>query len=122
MRLCKILMLCLGGAAVLLSAGRAPVAAGGKDKPAAQAELIVAEADLGEFGLAAMKFAGGVQNGVRAIRFAAPKPVAAGDKGRFAEVWPAGKVKGTFPVTDLQPLYAQASGLERTLPTLYFQK
>ena len=83
---------------------------------------IDAEADLGEFGLAEMKFKGGVRGGIKAIRFPAPKPLPAEAKGRFAEVIGVGKTKDSHKVVDLQPLYLQANGLEQVVPTLYFQK
>src|SRR4051794_18351019 len=78
MRLCKILMLCLGGAAVLLSAGRAPVAAGGKDKPAAQAELIVVDANGKEHKLKTWKFPAGT----RRLSWLAPAPAEDNDKDK----------------------------------------
>ena len=85
---------------------------------------IEAEVDKGAAGVAAITFRGGVpRNGIRAVRFPAPKvapPVAA---GRPAVVLSADKdVKKRHKVSDLQALYQLADGSQRLLNTLMFKK
>jgi hypothetical protein len=83
---------------------------------------IVAEADLGEFGVGQIKFEGGVERGIKSVRFPSAKAAPA-PKGRYAEVIQTEKDKTTtYKVMDLQPLYKQADGLLRAVPTLFFQK
>jgi hypothetical protein len=84
---------------------------------------IEAEADLGDLGVAAVKFQGGVaKGGIRAIRFPAPKAPAAPVKGRPAEVTAANdKAKTMHKVTDLEPLYLLSEG-QRRIPMLLFKK
>jgi hypothetical protein len=82
---------------------------------------IEAEVDLGELGTAAVKFYGGTRNGIRGVRFPAPKPGAALN-GRAAEVTAADQDKTVHKVVDPQPLY-RLTGVEyRLIPTLRFQK
>jgi hypothetical protein len=81
---------------------------------------ISAVADLGELGQAAVEFQGGVERGVRAIRFPAPKPIYPVPEGRIAVIKQASKKHPTHKVVDLQPLYVQGGQL-RTLPMLYFK-
>ncbi len=81
---------------------------------------IEAEADLGELGVATVKFQGGVPKGIKGIRFPTPRPTAE-PTGRPAQVTAADKEKSVHKVTDLQPLYLLTSG-ERLVPTLLFQK
>jgi hypothetical protein len=83
---------------------------------------ITAMADLGELGQATVEFQGGVERGVRSIRFPSPKPIDPVPEGRIAVITAASKKYPTLKVTDLQPLYMQTGGLFRTLPTLYFKE
>jgi hypothetical protein len=82
---------------------------------------IEAEADLGELGLATVKFQGGVAKGIKSIRFPPPR-VKGVPVTRLAEVTIADKNKDVHKVTDLQPLYRLADGSERLIPTLLFKK
>ncbi len=83
---------------------------------------IEAETDLGEFGVGQIKFEGGVNRGIKSVRFPAAKAAAA-PKGRNAEVYQSEKDKVTlYKVKDLLPLYKQTDGLLRTSPMLFFQK
>jgi hypothetical protein len=81
---------------------------------------IQAEADLGELGVADVKFQGGVPKGVKSIRFPAPKAAAKKAAGRLATVTDV--EKNVHKVADLQPLYRLAGGRQRRIPTLLFKK
>jgi hypothetical protein len=81
---------------------------------------IEAESDLGELGLAAVKFQGGVPKGVKTIRFPTPRAPAAAAASRTARVTDVDKK--VHPVADLQPLYRLAGDSQRLLPTLLFKK
>jgi hypothetical protein len=82
---------------------------------------IEADADLGELGVAKVKFQGGTPKGVRSIQFPTPKAPAPA-KGRLGRVTLADKDHTVFKVTDLQPLYLLANGEVRRIPTLLFRK
>jgi hypothetical protein len=82
---------------------------------------IEAEADLGELGVASVKFQGGIAKGVRSIRFP-PPTVKDGAVTRLAEVTIADKNKDVHKVADLQPLYQLGDGSQRLIPTLLFKK
>jgi hypothetical protein len=81
---------------------------------------IEAEADLGNLGVATVKFQGGVAKGIKEIRFPNPKP-ATPPKGRVADVTAADKAKSVHHVTDLEPLYQFSDG-QRVIPILLFKK
>ncbi len=82
---------------------------------------IEAEVDKGTLGVAEVKFFGGTANGIRGIRFPAPKPVA-GPAGKAARVTIQDKTKHTDDVTDVQVLYQLAGGKEVVSPLLFFKK
>jgi hypothetical protein len=82
---------------------------------------IEAEADLGELGTATAQFQGGVANGVRSVRFPAPKPAPAAPV-RPDRVTTRDKGKTVHHVLELRPLYRLADGTSRTAPTLLFRK
>jgi hypothetical protein len=82
---------------------------------------ISAVADLGDLGQAAVEFHGGVDRGLRSVRFPAPKPIEPVPEGRQAVIKAASKGRPTLEVVGLQPLYARAGGHFVTLPTLYFK-
>lgn len=105
------------------------------DKPDADATLtgttkyrgtnkftIEAEVDKGELGIAAVKFNGGVKNGIRSLRLPSPKPAPA-PAGRPAQVTVNldGKKKAAEKVTDLSVLYETPAG-EKLAPVLLFKK
>lgn len=85
---------------------------------------IEAEADLGDLGVADVKFQGGIPTGgIRSLTFPAPKAVAAAPAGRGATVTPEDKKdKEPHKVSDLQPIYRQADGRQKLLPFLMFKK
>jgi hypothetical protein len=85
---------------------------------------IEAEIDLGEAGVAAITYQGGVARGsIRGVRFPAPKVEAVKNAGRPAVVLSNDKgEKGTHKVTDLTPLYRLKGGAEKLLPTLMFKR
>lgn len=84
--------------------------------------IVEAEVDKGELGVAAVKFQGGVKNGIKAIRFPAPRASApAAGRPAVVVVNVDSKKKATERVTDLQVLYRTASG-EKLSSTLLFKK
>jgi hypothetical protein len=85
---------------------------------------IEAEADLGDLGLADVKFQGGIPTGgIRSLTFPAPKAPAAAPAGRGATIIPEDKKdREPHKVSDLQPLYRLADGRMKLLPTLMFRK
>jgi hypothetical protein len=83
---------------------------------------ITALTDLGDLGQATVEFHGGVERGVRSIRFPAPKAIDALGEGRGAVIVQASKKYPTLKVVDLQPLYLQSGGKLRTLPALHFKE
>jgi hypothetical protein len=83
---------------------------------------ITAQTDLGELGQATVEFQGGVERGVRSIRFPTPKPIDSLPEGRFAVIAQASKKHPTLKIVDAQPLYLQTGGQLRTLPALYFKE
>jgi hypothetical protein len=82
---------------------------------------IEAETDLGELGVAKVKFQTRGPKAIKGIRFPRPKAPPA-DKGRPASVTAADKDETVHKVTDLQPLYLLGNGTQRLIPTLMFQK
>jgi hypothetical protein len=85
---------------------------------------IEAEVDLGELGVASVKFLGGDNKGIRSLRFSAPKVPPAPAAGRVAKVtfFQDEKDKVVQQVSDLQALYRLGPQSERLLPTLLFKK
>ncbi len=82
---------------------------------------IEAEVDKGELGIAAIKYLGGVKNGIQGVRFPSPKTVAE-PKGKPATITILdGKEKKTEKVFDLQGLYLTGMG-EKASPILMFKK
>jgi hypothetical protein len=82
-----------------------------------------AEVDKGDLGVAEIKYNGGIPKGIRGIRFAPPKGVAAAPPGRPAVVVSVdGERKTTHKVTDLQPLYEVGKASEKLQATLFFKK
>jgi hypothetical protein len=83
---------------------------------------IEAEVDKGDLGVAAVKYLGGVKNGIKGIRFPSPKAGAA-PAGRTAQVTilQDKNKKTTEKVTDLQALYLTGGG-EKLSPILLFKK
>jgi hypothetical protein len=83
---------------------------------------IEAEVDKGDLGIAAIKYTGGVKNGIKAVRFPSPKPYKA-PAGRTASVTVDLEKKDTTPekVTGLQVLYLTTGG-EIVSPILMFKK
>jgi hypothetical protein len=81
---------------------------------------IEAEADLGELGVAAVKFQGGTAKGIKTIRFPPPR-VKNGSATRLAEITIADKNNDVHKVSDVAPLYKLGDG-ERLLPVLLFKK
>lgn len=85
--------------------------------------VIEAETDLGDLGVAEVKYQGGVpKGGIRGVTFPAPKPSAAAAAGRSATIHINDKDHKTHKVTDLQPLYRFADGSQRVLLPLLFKK
>lgn len=86
--------------------------------------VIEADVDRGELGVAEVKYLGGVEGGIRGVRFPAPKAAPPAAEGRQAVVVSAeGKSKkATHKVVDLSPLYRLPDGGEKLLPTLQFKK
>src|SRR5262245_11307629 len=84
---------------------------------------IEAEIDKGELGVASIKYLGGVKNGIKGIRFPAPKPLAPTPARRAADVTirQDENKKTTEKVTDLQALYLTGGG-EKLSPILFFKK
>jgi hypothetical protein len=82
---------------------------------------IEAEADLGELGVADVKFQGGVAKGIKSVRFPSPKIPTAAPATRIAKVT-AVDDKSVHTIAGLQPLYRLADGSQRRLPTLLFKK
>jgi hypothetical protein len=84
---------------------------------------IEAESDLGDLGVATVKFQGGTaKNSIKGLRFSEPKVKPAEPKGRPAEVTAADKDKTVHKVTNLQPVYVLADRSQRLIPTLLFKK
>lgn len=83
---------------------------------------IEAEVDKGDLGVAAVKFQGGVKNGIKGVRFPAPKALEA-PKGRIATltIQQDKAKKSTEKVYDLKPLYLTSAG-EKASPILMFKK
>ncbi len=83
-----------------------------------------AEADLGDLGVAEVKFQGGVaRGGIRGLVFPAPKPAAA-PTGRPAAITAneKAKEKTVHKGADVQALYRLADGSRKLSPTLFFKK
>jgi hypothetical protein len=79
-----------------------------------------AEADLGNLGVAAVKYLGGhLKDGIRGLHFADPAPAVAPPTGKPALVIAQDKEK--HEVFDVQPLYKKANGSLHIVPTLYFK-
>jgi hypothetical protein len=84
---------------------------------------IEAESDLGDLGVASVKFQGGTaKNSIKGIRFPEPKVKLAEPKGRPAEVTAADKDKSVHKAMNLQPLYLLADRSQRVITTLLFKK
>jgi hypothetical protein len=83
-----------------------------------------ADVDKGEDGVASIALqGGGLRNGIKAVRFPAPKASPPAKAGRNAVVETADKdEKQSHKVTDLLALYRLADGTEKLLPTLMFKK
>jgi hypothetical protein len=85
---------------------------------------IAAEVDKGDLGIAELKFLGGVDKGIQAVKFAEPKVPAKPPAGREASITIADKesndnIQKAF---DLQPLYRFADGSEKLSPLIMFKK
>jgi len=82
---------------------------------------VEAEADLGELGVAAVKYHGGASatEGIRGLRFAKAMPAPKRPATRAAAIVAVDKEKHT--VLDPIPLYRLADGTLRTAPTLFFK-
>jgi hypothetical protein len=81
---------------------------------------IEAEADLGELGVAAVKYQGGaLKDGIRGLRFADAAPAIAPPTGKPALVVAQDREK--HAVHEILPLYKKADGTLKVVPTLYFK-
>src|SRR5438128_1962228 len=83
---------------------------------------IEATADLGELGTAAVKFQGGIERGIKSLRFTAPTPMEKPPAGRVATIKQPSKTQPAFTVVDLQVLYLAGKGQFQTSQTLYFKE
>jgi hypothetical protein len=81
---------------------------------------IEAEADLGDLGMAAIKFQGGAPKGVRSITFPAPKAVPAAE-GRKGFVIARDKEKTKHALSDPKILYTLGGGRTKALDKLQFK-
>ncbi len=80
--------------------------------------LLEGEVDLGDLGVATVKFQGGhPKDGIRGLRFADAKPAGA-TTGKIAVL---AQDKEKHQVAELVPLYRSLSGQLQILPTLYFK-
>jgi hypothetical protein len=84
--------------------------------------VIEAEVDKGDAGVAEVKFQGGVKDGIRGIRFPAPKPQAAPPAERAVRITANDKAKNVHKVGDIQALYVMPDETLRLLPALTFSK
>jgi hypothetical protein len=81
---------------------------------------VEAEADLGELGVAAVKYQGGaLKDGIRGLTFTEPAPAVAPPTGKPALVIAQDKEK--HAVFDIEPLYKKADGSLTIIRTLYFK-
>jgi hypothetical protein len=82
---------------------------------------IECEIDKGDDGVAAVKFLGGVTNGIQGVRFPAPKVIAKPGSGRIATVTGTDRSKSEHKLAELQALYAVEGG-QKLASTLFFKK
>src|SRR5207237_8131916 len=83
---------------------------------------IEARAQLAKPAQAAVKSQGGIERGMKGLRFTAPTPAEKPPAGRVATIKQPSKTQPAFTVTDLQVLYLAGKGQFQTSQTLYFKE